>query len=136
MTDFVLDNSVVMAWAFDERSDAARAAVHRLEDSTALVPSVWPLEFSNALLVAERRGRIVEAAVSRIRGIVSSLPIHVIADHPPRVMTEVLALARAHGLTVYDASYLDLAMRQGLPLASLDEDLVAAAKRCGVRLMV
>jgi predicted nucleic acid-binding protein len=132
---FVLDNSVLVAWAFDERSDYADAVGGSLADGRALVPSVWPLEFADTLLVAERHGRLNEAEVTRIRDYVLSLRIEVVADHAPRITTEVLALARQHRLSVYDASYLDLAMREGLPLASLDQRLVEAARRCGVPLV-
>ncbi|GMU41978.1 MAG: hypothetical protein AMXMBFR23_28440 [Chloroflexota bacterium] len=132
---FVLDSSVLVAWALDEQSDQADAVCGSLASTRALVPSVWPLEFANALLVGERRGRLSEAEVTRIRDHVLCLPIEVVADHAPRITTEVLALARQHGLSVYDASYLDLAMREGLPLATLDQRLVEAARRCGVTLV-
>ena len=131
---FVLDNSVLIAWAFDEHSDYADAVGGGLTGNRAVVPSLWPLEFSNTLLVAERRRRLTEAEAARIRDHVLGLPIEVMPDQAARIMTEVLALARQHGLTVYDASYLDLAMREGVPLATLDADLVAAAEGVGVPL--
>ncbi len=132
---FVLDNSVLVAWAFDEKSNYADAVGGDLAEKQAIVPAVWPLEFGNTLLVAERRRRLTEAEAARIRDNVLCLGIQVVPDHPPHVLTEVLALARQHGLTVYDASYLDLAMREGLPLATLDERLAEAARRCGVPLV-
>jgi predicted nucleic acid-binding protein len=132
---FVLDNSVLVAWAFDEHSAYADAVGGRLAEAGALAPAVWPLEFANTLLVAERRGRMTEAETSRIRDHVLGLGIEVIPDHPERVATEVLALARQHGLTAYDASYLDLAMREGIPLATLDDRLIEAARRAGVSLV-
>lgn len=132
---FVLDSSVLIAWAFDEQSVYADAVGGSLAENEALVPSPWPSEFSNTLLVAERRGRMSAAESARLRDHVLGLPIEVVGDHPQHIMTEVLALARQHGLTVYDASYLDLAMREGVPLASLDADLVAAARRVGVPLV-
>lgn len=101
---FVLDNSVIIAWAFDERSDYADAVGGSLALNRALTPAVWPLEFANTLLVAERRGRITEALAARIRDHVLELGIEVIPDHTARVVSEVLSLARQHGLTVYDAS--------------------------------
>lgn len=131
---FVLDNSVLVAWVLDDESGYADSVGESLATGEAVVPSLWPLEFSNVLLAAERRGRLNEAEVGRIRDHVLGLPIEVSADHPQRVLTEVLALARLHDLTVYDASYLDLAMRLGLPLASLDKRLVEAARRSGVPL--
>lgn len=132
---FVLDNSVLVAWAFDEQSSYADAVGKSLAEKRAIVPALWPLEFGNTLLVAERRRRLTEAEAARIRDHVLSLGIEVVPDQPPRVLTEVLALARYHGLTVYDASYLDLAVREGVPLATLDERLAEAARRAGVPLV-
>ncbi|MBT9559508.1 MAG: type II toxin-antitoxin system VapC family toxin [Myxococcales bacterium] len=129
---FVLDNSVLVAWAFDEESDYANAVGASLAQHQALVPAVWPLEFANTLLVAERRGRLTETSARQLRDHMLGLGIVVVPDHPPRVLTDVLALARLHGLTAYDASYLDLAMREGVPLATLDSRLAEAARRAGV----
>lgn len=129
---FVLDNSVLIAWAFEEASDYANSVGDSLASSVARVPSIWPLEFANALLVGQRRGRLSESEAGRLRDFVLCLPIEVVRDHVPRVLKDLLALAREHGLSAYDASYLDLAMREGLPLASLDGRLIAAASRCGV----
>lgn len=132
MKRIVIDNSVVIAWVLEEGSEAANEIIGSLAEVHALAPSIWPLEFANSMLVAERRRRVTEAEAMRARDIGLGLGIEVVPDHPQRVLTEVLALARQHGLTVYDASYLDLAMREGVPLASLGADLVAAAKRVGV----
>ena len=132
---FVIDNSVLVAWALDEQSEYADAVGGRLGDAVVLAPALWPLEFANTLLVAERRGRLTEARASQLRDQVSGLGIVVVPDHPPRVLTDVLALARRHGLTVYDASYLDLAMRECVPLATLDDRLAGAARRAGVPLV-
>lgn len=136
MSRFVLDNSVVVAWVLDEGSAAADAIVSSLVEADAVAPSIWPLEFANAMLSAERRKRVTEAEASQARDIVAGLGIKVVADHPARVLHEVLALARQHELTVYDASYLDLAIRERLPLASLDQRLVDAARRRGVEILV
>lgn len=133
---FVLDNSVVLAWALAEDDPGAERVMDLLASGEARVPGVWPLEFANALLVAERRQRLTEAEATELREIVLSLPIRVVADTVDRVVTAVLALARAHGLSAYDASYLDLALREGLPLATLDQRLAEAALRCGVSLLV
>jgi predicted nucleic acid-binding protein len=131
---FVHDNSILIAWAFDEDSNYADAVGGGFAGNRAVVPSPWPLELSNTLLVAERRRRLTEAEATRIRNHVLGLPIEVMPDQRGRIMTEVLALARQHGLTVYDASNLDLAIREGVPLATLDADLVAAAEGAGVPL--
>ncbi len=132
---FVLDNSIVMSWCFqDEASAYADAVLDALEDSEAIVPSVWPLEVANVLLVAEGKQRLARADTARFVTLVRSLPIMVEDETPDRILGEILALARDYGLSCYDASYLDLAVRTSLPIATLDEDLSKAAKRCGVPL--
>ena len=132
--DFVIDNSVVMAWCFkDETSQYADHILDRLEDSTGFVPSIWPLEVSNVLLVAERKKRISEAGSTRFIALLSELPIIVEQEPPERMIKEIFSLARKHKLSSYDASYLDLAMRKGFPIATLDKNLLAAAKRSKVR---
>ncbi|MCB9538576.1 MAG: type II toxin-antitoxin system VapC family toxin [Myxococcales bacterium] len=129
---FVLDNSVLVAWLLDESAQYADAVGARLAADQAAAPSIWPLEFANVLAVAERRGRLDAAEVVRVRDLVRALPIRVVPDPPTRVLTDVLALAREHQLSVYDASYLDLALRESLPLATLDAALAAAARRMSV----
>lgn len=131
--DFVVDNSVVMAWCFqDETSAYADHILGRLEDAVAYVPSIWPLEVANVLLVAERKKLISEANSTRFISLLSELPIMVEEEAPERMRNEIFFLARARALSSYDASYLDLAMRKGLPLATFDKHLLAAAKRSKV----
>lgn len=128
--DFVIDNSVVMTWCFkDETSQYADLVLDRLGVSDGFVPSIWPLEVCNVLLVAERKNRIGEADSARFIALLSELPIIVEQEPPERMIKEIFALARKHKLSSYDASYLDLAMRKGLPIATLDKNLIAAAKR-------
>ena len=128
--DFVIDNSVIMTWCFkDEASQYADLILDRLEVSDGFVPSIWPLEVCNVLLVAERRKRIGEADSARFIALLSELPIIVEQEPPERMIKEIFALARKHKLSSYDASYLDLAMRKGLPIATLDKKLITAAKR-------
>lgn len=130
---FVVDNSVVMSWCFkDEISQYADTILDSLEVSTAVVPSIWPLEVGNILLVAERRKRLSQADSARFIALLTELPITIEQEPPERMMKEILALAREHQLSSYDASYLDLAMRKGLPIATLDNALLAAAKRSQV----
>lgn len=132
---FVLDASVALAWSFrDERNAYAHQALRRLEDDAALVPAVWMLEVANGLLVAERRGRFTAADVAQVYGVLADLPIEWSALTLDQALGPVLDLARAHGLSAYDAAYLELAMREGLPLATQDEALRAAAQRVGVPL--
>jgi len=134
--DFVIDNSVVMTWCFkDEASQYADLILDRLEDSDGFVPSIWPLEVCNVLLVAERKKRIGEADSARFIALLSELPIIVEQEPPERMIKEIFALARKHKLSSYYASYLDLAMRKGLPIATLDRNLIAAAKRSNVPIL-
>ncbi len=131
--DFVLDNSIVMTWCFkDEVSPYADHILETLENSTGYVPSIWPLEVSSVLLVAERRKRISEAGSIRFIALLCELPIIVEQEPAERMLKEIFALARKHQLSSYDASYLDLAMRKGLPIATLDNRLQAAANQSHV----
>jgi len=130
---FVIDNSVVMSWCFkDETSEYTDAVLNRLEYSTAFVPSIWPLEVGNVLLVAERNKRLRQADSIRFIALLSELPIIVEPESPDRMMNEIVSIARAYDLSTYDASYLDLAMRKGIPIATLDKGLLRAAKKSNV----
>ncbi len=132
----VLDASVVMAWCFaDEKAAYADDVLEWLETKEAVVPAVWPLEVGNVLLVAERKKRLSHATAVRFLSLLGSLPISVDQESPDRMLKEVLTLAREHGLSTYDASYLDLAMRSNIPLATLDSALMKAAKKCRVALL-
>jgi len=130
---FVIDNSVVMTWCFkDEENPYADDILDSLENATAYVPSIWPLEVGNVLLVAERKKRLSEADSIRFIALITELPIIIEQESPERMIKEIFALARKHELSSYDASYLDLAMRKGLPIATLDNNLIDAAKRSQV----
>lgn len=127
---FVVDNSVVMTWCFqDEANPYADAILNKLAKATAVVPPIWPLEVTNVLLVAERKGRLHEADSLRFLSLLSQLPIDVDRSWPERLMKDILSMGRAHNLSSYDASYLELAMRQGLPIATLDRNLLEAASQ-------
>ena len=131
----VLDNSVVMAWCFeDESNQYADQVLDSLQHVRAIVPSIWPLEVGNVLVVAERKGRLKRADCLRFLDLLSRLPIDIEQEGPDRLMREVYLLARDTGLSTYDASYLDLAMRKGLPLATLDKALAEAARDLNVEL--
>lgn len=130
---FVVDNSVVMAWCFhDEEDDYSERVLESLETGQALAPAVWPLELGNVLIVAERKRRLSRAAAARFLDLIGGLPIAVEQETPERMLKEIVALAREHQLSTYDASYLDLAMRAGLPLATQDASLLRAAKKASV----
>ena len=133
---FVVDNSVVMSWCFkDETNKYADTVLDRLTESAAVVPSIWPLEVVNVLLVAERQKRLSESDSIRFITLLSQLPIIVEYERPEKIMRELLALARAYNLSSYDTSYLDLAMRKGFPIATLDNKLIEAARRIDVQIL-
>jgi predicted nucleic acid-binding protein len=132
----VLDASVALAWCFaDEATPAAWQVLERLEAESAIAPNLMPLEVANVLALADRRGRITVARVAEFVDLIEGLPIEINGEATARALRQVLALARAAQLTVYDACYLELAMRRGLPLASKDARLRAAATRQGVALL-
>ncbi|MBA2849041.1 type II toxin-antitoxin system VapC family toxin [Thermosulfuriphilus ammonigenes] len=131
--EFVLDASVTVAWALEDEGDLySEKVLDALGEGRAWVPSIWPLEVANALLMAERRRRLTRAEVENFLSLLQELPIQVEGDTILRVWGEILLLAREEGLSVYDAAYLNLAMRLGLPLATLDQALQKAARNCGV----
>lgn len=133
---FVLDAFVALAWCFeDESSNLADLALDRLARTSALVPAIWSLEIGNALLGAERRGRLSQAESNRFLSLIRGLPIEIEAVSASRMLNDVVTLAREQGLSTYDAAYLETAMRNGLPLATLDTALQHAAERCGVSLI-
>ena len=135
MERFVVDNSVVMAWGLDESSRYADAIMDLVSEAEVLVPGIWPLEFANALLVAERRKRLSEAESTRLKELVLEIPITIVSEPVSRILSDILALAREFGISCYDASYLDLAMREAVPLATIDNALREAARRCRVTVM-
>jgi predicted nucleic acid-binding protein len=129
----VLDCSVTMAWCFaDEATLYTDGVRDSLANVRAVVPSLWPLEVANATIVGERRKRLDEARSSRFIALLSGLPIIVDDATADQAFGEIVHLARAHNLSSYDAAYLELAMRRGLPLACLDGKLKAAAVTAGV----
>ena len=133
---FVLDNSVALTWCFeDERTPATTALLVQIGESGALAPGLWPLEALNGLLVAERRGRLDSSRRHRLAGFLHALPIKLDDETANRAWTETLRLAERFGLSAYDASYLELAQRHRLPLASLDRDLRAAATALGLHVL-
>ena len=129
---FVLDASIAACWAFqDEDHPDADLAFHQMRLEEAVVPCLWWFEVRNTLVVNERRRRIAESGTAAFLLSLSRLRIRI--DRAPDEGA-VLRLARTHRLSVYDAAYLELAQREGLPLATLDVDLQKAAASEGVRL--
>jgi predicted nucleic acid-binding protein len=136
VTDLVLDASVALSWCFKNEATAVGDEVlERLAIETASVPTIWHLEIANVLALSERRGRLTPANSSEFITLLESLAIVVDEETPTRALGRVLDLARAERLTAYDAAYLELAMRLGIPLASKDADLCDAAERLGVTVL-
>jgi len=132
--DWVLDTSVTMAWCFeDERTDKTDALLDLLsQGDKAIVPQIWPLEVANVLVLATRKKRITPAQRRQFLELMEGSPIRVDITSSGTVFNEVLNLAETHQITSYDASYLELAMRRGLGLATLDKNLKKAAATVGV----
>jgi len=130
----VVDAFVALAWGFaDEGNEYAAAVLLALESETMLVPTLFALEVANALVMGERRKRLRQAEIQRFVDLLEGLSM--VQDVQPRgvMMTAVLAIAREHGLSAYDAAYLELAIRAGAPLATLDKALRVAARKAGVK---
>lgn len=137
MPGFVADASAALPWCFeDEGTPATDALLDRLRSGeTAIVPAHWPIEVMNGLIMAARRGRIGLETVVRFARDLGALPIRIEPPHSPGTWEDVIRVATEYRLTIYDAAYLELAERVGLPLASLDADLRKAALSAGLLLM-
>lgn len=132
----VLDASVAIAWCFDDETTVGTERVADLvQDLGALVPQIFRLEVSNVLLMAVRRGRISLEGVVVHLGLLDDLSLLVDVDTSTRAWPETFELATRERLTTYDASYLELALRTGSDVATLDTDLIAAARRRGVTVL-
>lgn len=133
----VIDASLALAWVFgNEHHDAAWRVVERLREGPAWVPAHFHLEVGNGLLNGLRRGRLTTDQARTAIVALGALPIEVDLDTASRAFSGSWPLAAQYGLTTYDAAYLELAIRRGLPLATLDERLVSAARAEGVTLAV
>ena len=125
MSEIVVDASIAAAWLFDDEFDQRTAAMlSNVSGGVGIVPRHWHLEMRNALLMGERRGRIEpEHIAARLDGLNR---IHLRTDPEPD-LDAAFSLARARGLTIYDAVYLELALRRRAALATLDGRLRRAA---------
>jgi predicted nucleic acid-binding protein len=133
---FVLDSSVALSWCFeDERTPATAALLDQLAESGAVAPLLWPLEVLNALTMAERRGRLDMERRRRFGDFLHQLPVKLDDETANQAWTVTTQLAVQFRLTVYDASYLELAQRLRLPLATRDEELYAAGRVLGVSVL-
>ena len=136
MSAVVVDWSIAISWCFeDEASPETDALFERVRDGGAIVPGLWHLELSNVLLQAEKRGRIGAGGVAIRLGLIAELPISTDQETALRAWREILAMARAENLTTYDAAYLELAVRRGLPLLTKDNEIRRAATRLGVEVL-
>jgi predicted nucleic acid-binding protein len=127
----VADNSVVIAWFSRSQATSYTDRLYRrLDKDEVVVPSVWPYEFANALAVLERRRILARALVDDILGNAAKLIARV--DTPPASPSALVALARRHGLSAYDAAYLELAQRLGVALAAKDSPLATVAGKLGL----
>lgn len=132
----VLDSSAILAWFYaDETAPAIHQLVEMLVENGAWVPSLWSLEVANILETGVRRGRHDIAFRDATLADLSLLPISTDPETGKQAWNATLQLAHRHRLTLYDASYLELAQRRRLPLATLDSDLRSAAMAEGVALL-
>ena len=136
MNGFVVDASVACAWLFDDETSVPTEALLTAVASGGIVaPDLLAFEIANVATLAAKRGRIdampLKVALERLL----ALPIELERSSMPRLFEVVRLLAQKHGLTVYDAAYLDLSMQRGLPLASLDRDLREAAAAEGITIL-
>ena len=133
----VLDNSVTMRWFFGDGKPSELAYADKVLDAmktaSALVPTTWGLEVANVIAKAEAKALVTEARSGAFLGMLEGVEIEVDAATFAHALSDTLQLARRYKLSAYDASYLELALRLGLPLATLDEDLQKAAKKAGVK---
>jgi predicted nucleic acid-binding protein len=136
VTSLVLDCSVAVAWCFEDEATAELdALLVAVRGDGASVPALWHLEIANVLLMAERCGRITAAGATRSLHLLSTLPISTDLTEPERVRRDIVPLARAHRLTLYDAAYFELAVRTGVPLATADRALARAARTAGIAVL-
>jgi predicted nucleic acid-binding protein len=134
--NFVLDASVALHWLTPDTQaagmDYAHATLQALKDSQALVPALMPLEIANVVARIEAKGIVTEADSQRFIVLLDRLNIVIDPATAAHALGDTLNLARRYKLSAYDAAYLELALRSGLPLATLDTDLAKAATAAGV----
>jgi predicted nucleic acid-binding protein len=134
---FVLDNSVTMRWFFGDGEPQEIAYAGKVLDAMktarAIVPVTWGLEVANVIARAEAKGLVTEARGGAFLEMLEGVDIEGDTATFEHVLSDTLQLARRYRLSAYDASYLELALRQGIAIATLDEDLQKAAKKAGVK---
>jgi predicted nucleic acid-binding protein len=136
VTPFILDCSVTVAWFFkDEHDDSIMNLLISTKTLGAVVPALWNLEIRNALLYSERKGRLTSIETTDCFTRLANLPISVEPSPSDLILDDILKIARHYKLTVYDAAYLELALRRKLPLASKNEELRHAAGKAGLDIL-
>ena len=131
----VVDASVALAWCLlDEEDEYANRLLGRVATEGAIAPAHWPLEIANALLVANRRGLVDEDGIRRASGLLARLRVTVAPVELSTAAWSILDTARQHGLTAYDAAYIDLARFKGATLATLDQQIRNVCANAGVEL--
>ena len=138
MTELVLDSSAALSWGFaDEATPAGDALLREVQSGRrAWVPALWHLEVANAMLYAKKRRRIDSAGVEKFLATLQGLRIEVDDQTMALAWSKTLSLGEAYGLSVYDGAYLELALRMGLPLATLDHALRAAGAKASVKVLL
>lgn len=133
---FVVDASLTLSWCFaDEATPYSRAVLGALETTYAVVPALWPFEIANVLALAERKQRISQEGIAAFLETLRRLPIQIERREALWLWQAILPLVRQHRLSGYDAAYLELAKRERMPLATLDDDLKAASHTTGVAVL-
>jgi len=137
VTPFVLDASVALSWFFDDEFSLYSSSIAEIMPrSQAVVPIAWPLEMANGFLTAFRRGRLPETKAPALIGALDRLRVDIDRGIAPEFLSQAtLTVGLAHRVSAYDASYLELAMRRGLPLATQDERLLRAAGAAGIEIL-
>jgi predicted nucleic acid-binding protein len=136
LTAVVVDASVALAWGFpDEASEYADTVLVALEEQRILVPVIWALEITNALLIGQRHKRINSTEIQRFISLLEGLTVHEDLLPIASSVANILPLAREYSLSAYDASYLAVAIRHNAVLATLDTGLKSAAKKAGIKLL-
>jgi predicted nucleic acid-binding protein len=134
--NLVLDASMTMAWLFDdERRPETEIILHRVASDGAIAPPLWRLEVASALRLAIRGMRIDRRYAERCFDRLGRLPIGFDEESDRHAWGRIWELSNEHGLTPYDAAYLELALRRHLPLASCDKALIRAARTAGVNVL-
>lgn len=133
MTLCVLDSSIALCWVLpNEEPGPSDRLLADIIGQGAVAPALWLMEVANVLLMSERRGRITVAERIQALSLLKNLPVQIEPATAMRLWDRTVELAAAHRLTVYDATYLETALRLALPLATRDRALEGAARDCGV----